>query len=207
MQGERPRQAAVAADDHQTLNTLFIEAAQTALLPLCSLEFLVARGLQNRAAALQNTTDFHARQQFKIAVNQTCIRLAHAVDFDVVIHGGPHDRANRCIHPRRITAAGHHRYSFHRGLLPCVLCRNIVSTTLTNARNSARFLTNANVSSRLAHLPTDAFNRAEALFQPVADEGGVLREVEQMRFLTVFHDDHPKLINARKAHNLINHAP
>ena len=60
VQGEGPAQAAVAADDDDAFDAVFIEAAPALALPLRGLEFFVAGGLQDGAAALQDATDFAA---------------------------------------------------------------------------------------------------------------------------------------------------
>jgi hypothetical protein len=74
---------------------------------------LITGRLQDGSTALKDTADLSVGEAFKIASEETRITASNAIYLKVFINSGSDHSADRSIHARCITTAGHYGNSFH----------------------------------------------------------------------------------------------
>ena len=95
---------AIAADDDQGINLLFLNGIVRALTPFGSLELLAASGFENRTSALDDSTHILGRELLYLIVHEAFVATEDGFDADVVSDSSAGDGAHCCIHSRSIAA-------------------------------------------------------------------------------------------------------
>ena len=104
---------AVAANGNNAVQPKQLAGSGSFFLPLKRAEFIAARRVEHRTAAIDDMRDIAVFQNCKIAVDQTVIAAADADAFDSHVGARTHDRADGCIHAGGIAAGGQNTDSFH----------------------------------------------------------------------------------------------
>ena len=97
---------AVTADGDDTLEAKQLTGRSRFLLAFQRAELVAARGIEHRAAAVDDMCDILVVQHHKIAVDQAIVTAADADAFDSHICARAHDRPDRSIHAGSIAAGG-----------------------------------------------------------------------------------------------------
>ena len=103
---------AVAADGDDAVQPQQLTGGGSLLLTLQRAELLAARGVEHRAAAVDDVRDALGVQLNEVAGDQTVVAAANADALDPAEGGGTHHRADRRIHTRRVAARGQHADPF-----------------------------------------------------------------------------------------------
>ena len=106
--GERQRAAerSVAADGDDTVQSKQLAGVHGLLLSLGRHEFLAARGVEDRAAAVDDVRDALFVQTHDVAVDESVPAAPDADHLDAEMKRRAHDAADRRIHAGRVAAAG-----------------------------------------------------------------------------------------------------
>src|SRR5690606_17833238 len=110
---------AVAADDDQAIDRPLGELADGLAPPSLLTKLLGPGAAQHRARLLDDAAHVPVGQPLHLPVDQAGKAVAHAVNFKPGGYPRPHDGANGCVHPWRVTAAGQDRNAFHQRPPPC----------------------------------------------------------------------------------------
>ena len=103
----------VAADDDDPLHIDLFADVDGFLHTFFGFEFGAARGIQDRAAAVDDIGDTSQIHFVHIAVHQPVVAAANAHHAETVFTAGAHHCADRSIHARRVAAACQNTDRFH----------------------------------------------------------------------------------------------